>query len=95
MIQEAERAEICSANTDIISKFDNKDKPTVIDKEPNTKNYFHLGPNQDNDTRVSAEITQQLQRDFKDVLPGIGCFDVIFALWVKPDSRPYQAPKDM
>ena len=40
----------------------------VIDKEPNTINYFLPGPNQDNDKRVSAEITEQPQRDFKDVL---------------------------
>ena len=52
------------ANTDSISKFENKGKPTVIDKEPNTINYFIPGPNQDNGKRASAEITQQLQRDF-------------------------------
>ena len=42
----------------------------IIDKESNTINYFLLGPNQDNDKRVRAEITQQLQRDFKDVFTG-------------------------
>ena len=34
----------------------------VIDKEPNTVNYFISGPNQDNAKRVSAEITEQLHR---------------------------------
>ena len=33
MIQDIARAKKCDANTDIISKFDNKDKPTVINKE--------------------------------------------------------------
>ena len=31
-MQEADRAEKCYANTDSISKFDNKDMPMVIDK---------------------------------------------------------------
>ena len=38
----------------------NKDKPTVIDKEPDITNYFLLGPGQDIDKRTGAEITQQL-----------------------------------
>ena len=50
MMQEAERAKKCYANTDNISKFDNKDKPMVIDKEPDTINYFLPGLNQDNDS---------------------------------------------
>ena len=67
LMQEADKVEECNANRDSISKFDDKDKPVVIDKEPNTINYFIQGPNQDNDTRVSAKITQQLQRDIKGV----------------------------
>ena len=63
---------------DTISKFKNEDKPMVIDKEPNTINCFLPGLNQDNDKRVSAEIRQQLQRDFKDVFNGIDCFDGTF-----------------
>ena len=47
----------------------------VFDNEPNKINYFFPGPSQDNNKRVIVEITQQLQRDFKDVLTGIGCFD--------------------
>ena len=58
MMQEAGRAEKCYANTDSISKFNNKYKPTVIDKEPNIISYFLPGPNQDNDKRTSPEITQ-------------------------------------
>ena len=45
MMQQANRTEECCANTDIISIFDNKDNPTVIDKEPNPINYFLPGPN--------------------------------------------------
>ena len=39
--------------------------------------------------RVSAEIMQQLQRDFTDLFTGIGCFDETFSLQVKTDSKPY------
>ena len=95
MIQEAERAEKCYANTDSILKFDDKDKPTVIDKAPNAINYFLPSSNQDNDKRARAEITQQLQQDFKNVFTGIGCFDGMFLLQIKPDSKPYQAPQDV
>ena len=63
----------------------------LLIKKLNTVNYFLPGPNQDNDKRVSAAIIQQLQRDFKDVFTGIGCFDGLFALQVKPDSKPYLA----
>ena len=92
VMQKANRARKCYTNTDSISKFDNKDEPMAIDKEPNTVNYFLQDPNQDNDKRRSAEITQQLQLDFKDVFTGIGGFDGTFSLQVKPDSKPYQAP---
>ena len=36
MIQEADRAKKCYVNTDSFSKFDNGDKPMVINKESNT-----------------------------------------------------------
>ena len=55
-MQKADRAEKCYANTEYISKFDNKDNLTVIDKEPYTINYFLPGPNQDKDKTVSPEI---------------------------------------
>ena len=32
----------------------------------NVINYFISGPNQDNNKRVGAESTRQLQRDFED-----------------------------
>ena len=59
----------------------------VTDNEHSIINYFLPGPNQDNYKKVNAEITQQLQSDFKDVLIRIGCFDIIFALEVKPDNK--------
>ena len=90
MMQEADRAEKCYTNRDSISNVDNKDKPMVIDEETNTINYCLPGPCQDNDKRASTEITQQLQRDFKDVFTGICCFDGMFLLEEKPDSKPYQ-----
>ena len=79
MIQEVDRVEKCYANTDSISKFDKKDKPTVIDKEPKTISYFFPGPIQDSNKGVSAVITQ-LHWDFKDVFTGIVCFDGTFSL---------------
>ena len=89
--QEADRPEKCytdkgSSN----SKCINIDKPVGNN---NKINHFHPGPNQENDKKVSTEITQQLQRDFKNVFNGIGCFDETFLLQVKPDSKPYQVPK--
>ena len=51
-------------------------------------NYFLTSLNQANDKRASAEITKQLQRDFEDVLSGIGCFDGIFSLQVEPYQEP-------
>ena len=45
MMQDADRTEKCYANIDSILEFKNKDKPMVIDKEPNTINYVLLGPN--------------------------------------------------
>ena len=51
-------------------------------------NYFLPGHSQEINKKVSAETMQQLQRDFKDVLNGIGCFCGIFSLQVKPDNKP-------
>ena len=67
----------------------------VADKEPNTINYFLPRHNQDNDKRVSAEISHQLWRDFKDVFTGIGYFDETFRLQLKPDSKLYQETQDI
>ena len=58
----------------------------------NEINYFILGPNQENEKKVIAELTQQLLRDFKELFNGIGCFPGTFSLQVKPDSKPYQVP---
>ena len=59
----------------------------------NKINYFLPGPNHDNDKRMSAEVTKQLQRDFEDDLSGIGYFDGTFSLQVKPDSKPHITTK--
>ena len=91
MMQEAERPQKCYTKTYSISKSNNKDRLMAPDNENSKINYFLLGLNQDNVKKMSAEITQQLQRDFKDVLPGTGCFDGTFSLQVKQDSKPYQA----
>ena len=67
MMQDMDRAEKSCTNIYAISKFENKDKPMVIDKEPNTISYFLPGTNQDNDKTISVEITQQVQRELKDI----------------------------
>ena len=64
----------------------------VIYKESKTINYFLPGPEQDNNKRVSAEITHQLQRYFREVFNGIGCFDGMFLLQLKPGSKPHEVP---
>ena len=88
VMQETNRAEKCYTNTDSISKSDNTDKPMVDNKVSNTIEYFLQGPSYVSDKKKSAEITKQLQIDFKDVLNGIGCFDDTFSLQLKQDSKP-------
>ena len=55
-MQDAGRPTKWKTNTDI-SKCNKKDKPEVTDNESSIMNYFLPGPNQDNDKKVSAEIT--------------------------------------
>ena len=57
MLKEADRPQN-ALNTDSNSKSNNKDKPMVTDNESSTINYFLPGPDQDNNKRVSAEITK-------------------------------------
>ena len=54
--------------------------------------YLLLGPNRESDRKACVEITKQLQKEFEDVFNGRGCFDAMFSLQVKPDSKPYQVP---
>ena len=49
----------------------------------NTVEYFLPGPSYDSDKKKSVQITQSLQRDFKDVFNGIGCFDGTFSYVVQ------------
>ena len=91
MMQDVDTAEKSCSNIDTISKFKSKDKPMVIDKEPNTINYFLPGPDQDNDKRANIEITLHIQREFKDVFNGISFFNGMFSMQLKPGSKPCQA----
>ena len=43
-------------------------------------------------TKTSIKIIKQLQRGFEDLFSGIGCFDGMFSLQVKPDNKLYQEP---
>ena len=87
MMQEVDRARKCYANTDSISEFKIKDKPMVNDKEPNTANISFQALTKIIIREWDAEITQQLQRDSRDVFHGIGCFNGIFSLELKPGSK--------
>ena len=79
MMQAVGKPPKCHTNTDSNSKSKNKDKPKVIDNENSKINNFLPGPKQNDDKRVSAEITQQLQRDFKDVFTIMRYFDGTFS----------------
>ena len=83
----------CCANTDSISKSTNNSTKSMVNTNANkpTK-YFLLGPSSDTDKRKSAELTQQINKEFTYVFNGIGWFEGTFSLQLKLDSRPYQAP---
>ena len=55
-------------------------------------NYFYSSSNTDTDKSKSNTMTQRIHEKFGDVFNGIGCFNVIFSLQLKLDSKPYQAP---
>ena len=92
MMQEAGRAEKCYANTDSISKFDNKGKPMFIDKEPNTTKYFLPGSNQDNYKEQALKSQNNYRYILKMYFLGKVPLMEHFPLQEKPDSKPYQEP---
>ena len=55
-------------------------------------NYFFSLNSTDADKRKSSKMTQKIHDRFGDVFNGIGCFEGMFSLQLKPDSKPYQAP---
>ena len=69
---------------------------TNIHSHPGDKyieiNYFHSSNNVDADKRSSVAMMQRIHTRFGDVFNGIGCFEGIFSLQLKLDSKPYQAP---
>ena len=54
----------------------------VTDIDNNNTKYILPGTNSNNDKMVSAEITKQLQKEFKDVFNDIGCFNGTFSLQI-------------
>ena len=81
--------EYCYTNTGSDSNLNNSNTFTLMVK--NDIKCFLPGPSQESDRRASAE-KGQLQRDFEDVFNGIGCFDGMFLLQVKPDCRHTKCP---
>ena len=72
----------CNADTNgIISDNSN---PMFIDNSNTKTDYFLPYQNKELDTR--ARITHQLQKEFKDMFRGIGCFDGTLPLQVKTDG---------
>ena len=65
---------------DSISKSNDKTKPTVERKSSKTIEYFLSDLRYDSDKKRNAQTTQQMHKDFEDVLNGIGCFDGTFSL---------------
>ena len=66
-----------------------------LDGNTNTNtltNCFLSSPNIDIDKSKSVKLTQQIYNVFDNVFNGIGYFEGTFALQLKPDSKPYQAP---
>ena len=55
-------------------------------------NYFLSSPNIEVDKRKSIELMQKIHNMFDNVFNGIGCFEGMFSLQLKPDSKPYQVP---
>ena len=74
--------------------FRNDTQP--ITKETNNEiEYFLPGPNKENEKRASTNITKHIQKEFEEVFMAIECFEGMFSLQVKLDSKPCQVPHDM
>ena len=58
-----------NTSSDSILKCNSTNEPTVNN---NDINHFLPGANQDNDKRAYTEITEEIQKHFKDVFSGIG-----------------------
>ena len=76
-------------NTDSNSNLNNSNAFTPMVKVNDVT--IFAGPSQESDRIASTEITEQLQRDIEDIFNGIGCFDGMISLQLKPESKPYQA----
>ena len=77
-----------NTNNDSNSNLNNRlDNPPLPNN--NKIKYFLPGPSIESDKKARVEITKQLQKEFEDVFTGIGCYDRMFPLQVKPESKPY------
>ena len=80
----------------------NRDTGVINKQDANSQNdqnnsnksisYFHSSKDTDADKRKSRAMTQKINKTFRNVCNGIGCFEGTFSLQLKPDSKPYQAP---
>ena len=69
--------------------IDNRIKPMVKSRLSETTELFLSGLSYDSNKKRSAETTQQVHKEFKDVFNGIVCFDGTFSLQIKLDSKPF------
>ena len=85
-------AEGCT-NTDAgaINKQDTNSQ-NVQNNSHNSINYFFSSSNIMADKRQSLRMTQGIHNRFGNIFNGIGCFEGMFSLQLKPNSKPYQAP---
>ena len=91
--QETHEAMESCTNTDEYLKNTNNVNRLDSNTNANTlTNYFLSSPNTEIDKRKSAKLTQKIHNVFDNVFNGIGCFEGTFSLYLKPDSKPFQAP---
>ena len=55
-------------------------------------NYLYSSKDTEADKRWSNDMTQNIHNKYANVFNGIGCFEGMFSVQLKPDSKPYQAP---
>ena len=56
---------------------------TVKNNPGKPTHYFLAGPSCESDKRKSAEVTQQIHKEFEDVFNGIRCLEGTFSLQLK------------
>ena len=64
---------------------------SISNNSNNLVNYFFSSSNITANKKQSIEMTQKIHDRFSNIFNGIGCFEGMFSLQLKPYSKPYQA----